>query len=289
MLSRGIVYMLASAAGFSAMSALVKLASTELPVGEIVLARALVTLGLSWWAVRQLPQPWGLHRGRLLLRGLLGFAGLTSYYLALSRLPLAEATTLHFTTPLLTAVLAWRLLGERVRWTTGVALVLGFAGVAVISQPAQLLAGRGLDLLGVSAAVTGALFSALAYVTVRSLAEHEAPQVIVFYFPLVATPLSLPWALANVSMPSPAQALLLIGIGVATQLGQVCLTKGLMLERAATATAVGYVQVAFAIGWGVLAFHEALRPNTLIGVLMIGLAVVTIGFANPPRTQQPPV
>ncbi|MEZ4363899.1 MAG: DMT family transporter [Kofleriaceae bacterium] len=284
MISRGVAFMIASAAAFSAMAVLVKLTSRALPVGEVVLARALVTLALSWWAVRALPRPWGQRRGRLALRGLLGFCGLTCYYVALSRLPLAEATTLHFMTPLLTAVFAWRLLGERVGWPTAAALALGLAGVVAISQPARLLTGAGLDPLGVAAALAGAALSALAYVTVRSLAASEPPAVIVFYFPLVAAPLSAPWALADFVWPSPGQALLLLGIGVTTQAGQVFLTRGLTLERAATATAVGYVQVAFAFAWGLLLFHEPLRHSTALGVVLIGAAVVTIALAAARRT-----
>jgi drug/metabolite transporter (DMT)-like permease len=285
MLSRGVLLMLASAAAFSVMAVLVKLAGRDLPVGELVLARALVTLALSAWAVRKRPQPWGQRRAQLLLRGVLGFLGLGCYYVALARLPLAEATTLHYTTPLLTAGLAWWLLGERVDLTTAAALALGLAGVAAISQPQQLLAGAGLDALGVVAALGSACFAALAYVTVRSLAKREHPDVIVFYFPLVATPLAVPWAAVDFVMPTAGQLLLLLGIGIATQVGQVFLTRGLMLERAGTATAVGYAQVVFALGWGLALFHERLRPTTLLGVLSIGVAVILIAIAAERRAR----
>jgi drug/metabolite transporter (DMT)-like permease len=283
MISRGVAFMLLSAAGFSAMSALVKLAGRGLPVGEVVLARALVTLLLSWLAVRRLEEPWGRQRGRLVLRGVLGFGGLTCYYLALSRLPIAEATTLYFTTPVLTSIFAWRMLGERVRWHTAAALALGFGGVIVISQPGRLLHGAGLDPVGVAAALTAAVFSALAYVTVRSMAQREHSEVIVFYFPLVATPLAVPWAATAFVIPSLAQAALLVGVGVATQIGQVFLTKSLVLERAAIVTTVGYAQVGFAMAWGLLFFHDGLRPSTAAGVLLIGLAVAIIGIGNQHR------
>lgn len=280
MISRGVAYMLASAGAFSAMSALVKLTCDGLPVGEIVLARGVVTLALSWLAVRKLAAPWGLDRRRLAQRGLLGFCGLTCYYIALSRLPLAEATTLHFTTPLLTAVLAWRLLGERLRWPGIVALLLGFAGVLTISQPAALLRASGLDGLGVSVALVGAGFSALAYVSVRRLTAREDPRVIVFYFPLIATPLALPWALWDFVVPDLSQLAALLGIGVTTQLGQLWLTRGLALERAGTATAVGYVQVAFAMSWGLLLFEEPLVTTTVAGVTMIGSSLLAIALSR---------
>lgn len=273
-LSRGVAYMIASAAAFSVMSALVNLSARRLPVGELVFSRGVITLILSYWSVRKLSHPWGHAPSGLVLRGVLGFFGLTCYYIALSRLPLAEATTLHFTTPMLTALLAWWMLGERLHWLTAAALGIGFAGVAIVSNPR----GSGLDPFGVAVALAGAMISALAYVQVRRLTAREDPRVIVFYFPLVATPLALPWAAWNAVMPTALEALALIGIGVSTQLGQVFLTRGLAAERAATATAVGYVQVAFAIGWGQLLFDQALPTTTVVGALVVGAAVLLLAF-----------
>src|SRR5690349_7971906 len=102
-----------SALGFSAMSMLVKVVSVRLPTGEIVLARAVMTLVISYAMVKRAGvAPWGNERGKLLFRGFLGFSALACYYIALAKLPLADATTLHFTQPLITSVLAWWLLGE---------------------------------------------------------------------------------------------------------------------------------------------------------------------------------
>ena len=96
--------MIAAALGFSAMSVLVKIASARLPTGELVLARALVTLVVSYAMLRQAGlAPWGNSRSKLILRGLLGFGGLSLYYLSLAYLPLADATVIHQTTPLWTA------------------------------------------------------------------------------------------------------------------------------------------------------------------------------------------
>src|SRR4051812_11944037 len=100
--------MAASAFGFSCMALLVKLASARLPTGEIVFARALITLVLSYVMVRRAGlSPWGNDRTALALRGVLGFGGLTGYYIALAHLPLADATTIQNATPVTTALLAW--------------------------------------------------------------------------------------------------------------------------------------------------------------------------------------
>ena len=80
---RGLVYMALCALGFSTMTMLVKVASTRLPTGEIVLVRAIVTLVISYvMVVRAGLSPWGTHRGKLALRGFLGFAGLAESHRA---------------------------------------------------------------------------------------------------------------------------------------------------------------------------------------------------------------
>jgi drug/metabolite transporter (DMT)-like permease len=286
--SRGVLYMATSALGFSLMSMLVKVASVRLPTGEIVLARAIVTLMLSYVLVMRADLPiWGTQRGKLVFRGLLGFGGLTGYYIAIARLPLADATTIQQTTPLVTAFLAYWLLGERVGITTFIAFACGITGVLVIVHPS----GNGLDPVGVAVAIAGSTCSAIAYVTVKQLSKTEHPLVIVFYFPLVATPLAVPWAIAEWVAPDAIDVLLLVGIGIATQIGQVFLTMGLAAERASRATSVGYLQVAFAIGWQFLVFDDPPTLATLGGAALIvaGTLVIaaTAGRRSPPATSPP--
>lgn len=280
MLSRGVAYMALSALGFSAMAVFVKLASAELPTGEIVLVRAAMTLVISYVMVKRAGlSPWGTRRGKLLLRGLLGFSALGCYYLALARLPLADATTLFYLQPLVTAILAWRLLGEPIGWATAFAIACGLAGVLFVVHPGV---GTVSDPLGFTVALGSALLSSVAYVIVRQLSsprprpdDHgtprsgEHPLVIVFYFPLVATPLAVPWAAMDFVPPSAKDWIWLVAIGCTTQLGQVFMTKGLAIERAGRATSVGYVQICFAIVWQLLIFGQAPALGTVTGAALI--------------------
>jgi drug/metabolite transporter (DMT)-like permease len=287
MQSRGVLYMALSALGFSVMSVLVKLVSTRLPTGEIVLARAVMTLAISFVMVKRAElSPWGNQRGRLLLRGLLGFVALGCYYLALARLPLADATTLHYTQPLVTSLLAWWILGEKVGWAAAFAIACGLGGVVLVVHPGVPL-DSGADPVGVAIALGSATFSSIAYVTVRQLAKTEHPLVIVFYFPLVATPLAIPWAAMNFVWPSATDWLLLIGIGVTTQLGQVFLTMGLMIEKAGRATSVGYLQICFAVVWQLAIFDQSPGLGTLLGAALIIAGTLAVS-ATAARVARPP-
>lgn len=271
-LSRGLLYMAASALGFSCMSLLVKLVSARLPTGEIVFSRAVVTLALSYAMVRRAGlSPWGNQVGPLLVRGVIGFGGLTSLYVALAHLPLADATTLQNVTPLTTALLAWWLLGERIGWSTAAAIVCGLGGVLLVVHPS----GTGFDAVGLIASACQVACASAAYVTVRKLSRSEHPLVIVFYFPLVATPLALPWMLSELVMPAPLDWLLLIGLGCATQVGQVFLTKALMITHAGRATTIGYLQVALAMVWQAVVFGEPPGLLTIAGAsLIVGSTLV---------------
>lgn len=282
-ISRGVLYMTASAFGFSAMGVLVKLASPRMPIGEIVFARAVITLGISLAMVRRAGlSPWAGPRMPLVFRGLLGFGGLAGYYIALDRLPLADATVLQNATPLLTGVLAWWLLDEPIGWSTAIAIACGIAGVALIVRPS----GDVLDPTGVLAALGGVSCSSVAYVTVRRLSRTVHPLVIVLYFPLIAAPLALPWMLVSFVVPGPADLLLLVALGAATQIGQVFLTMALAIESASRATSLNYMQVAFAILWQLAVFGEFPTAWTLAGAsLILGgtLLVARVRGAPAPR------
>lgn len=63
--------MVLSALSFSLMSVCVKQLEGAIPVAEVVLARSVVSLALSWWLLKHLGlNPWGERRRMLVLRGL---------------------------------------------------------------------------------------------------------------------------------------------------------------------------------------------------------------------------
>jgi drug/metabolite transporter (DMT)-like permease len=274
--------MVASALGFSLMAVCVKRVSGRIPVAEVMLARAGVSVLLSWWMVQRAGvNPWGNRRGLLVLRGGIGSVALFCVYAALARLPLAEATLLQYLYPTFTALLAWAFLGERIGARLIPAIALGWLGVLLMIRPP--VQPEGLPLSGVLFAVAGALLTALAYVSVRSLGASEHPLVIVLYFPLVAIPLSLPLVLLDPVLPTPAELAWLLGVGVFTQLGQIGLTHGLTQLPAARATAISYSQVVFAGVWGWWLFGEKIGPWTVLGALLIlGATLLSLQHESEP-------
>jgi drug/metabolite transporter (DMT)-like permease len=269
--SRGLQYAGFAALCFSFMSAFAKLAGERIPTQEIVLARGLVGTVLTFGILRRMGlSPWGTERKLLLLRGLFGYAALSCFLWAVVRLPLADTTVIHFTNPVFTALLAAVFLGERLRgWETILAL-MALGGVVVVARPSFLVGeSSALDPGVVGVALAGAILSAAAYVTARRLTRTHDPMVIVFAFAFVTLLGSVPATLPVFVWPHGWEWLLLLGVGVATQGGQVYVTKALKAEKAGRAMAVGYLQIVFAAAWGILIFGET--PDLWTGV---GAAVI---------------
>lgn len=287
LVSTGARYMLASALCFSLMGVMVKLAGERLPSQEIVLARSLVSLVLSYGLlVRAGVSPWGNRRGLLLLRGLFGFIGLSCFFESVARLPFAEAVVIQYTSPIWTALLAALLLREGLGRLVLVSSLASLAGVVAVMRPDALLSGTAeLEPLALVIAVCGAVFAAAAYVVVRRLGSAEHPLVVVFYFPLVAVPATLPAVVADFVMPTGIEFLLLLGIGVTTQIAQVYLTRGLALETAGKATAISYVQVVLAVIWGLVFFDEIPDEWTFVGaaLILLGTAALAVRRRRRPR------
>jgi drug/metabolite transporter (DMT)-like permease len=93
--------------------------------------------------------------------------------------------------------------------------------------------------------------------------------VVVLYLPLMSVPMSLPFIATNWHLPTWPEWLLLISIGIATQLAQTSMTKGLQVEKTGRATMVGYVQIIFAGAWGAILFGEAITAWTVVGALIV--------------------
>lgn len=286
--------LIACSLAFSLMTVCVKHLGGQLPVAEIVLVRSFISIAITLSMLRQAQvSPWGQRRRLLLLRGALGTTALLFFFEALARLPLAAATLIQYTYPTLTALSAWLMLGEPLRKRISIAVLLGWLGVTLVVQPqwianagADLTAVQDLSMVAVLIGLGGALLTALAYVSVRQLSRSEHPLVIVFYFPLVSVPATLPFLWHSAVWPSATQWLWLVGVGLFTQLGQVWLTEGLAALPAARATSINYVQVVFATIWGVLFFAEPVTSTVVLGATcVLGATLISLSARQPPPDQ----
>lgn len=276
----GARYMVVSALAFALMTTFVKLASIRgIPLLEIVAARCLVSLCISYLHVKRRGlSVWGNHRSLLLVRGFVGAFALICVYYVVTALPLAEATLLQYIHPVFTALLGLFLLKEAIHRSTIFCIVLSVTGLVILVEPGFLGAGDAtLPMFPVAVALMGAFGSSVAYVIVRRLSQTEDASVIIFYFPLVALPLSVIGLGGDFVVPDGMSLLILLAVGVFTQAGQMGLTYAMRHESAGKAAAYSYVQVVFAVILGWIVFSEVPSPWTWIGgILIVSGAVLNL-------------
>ena len=135
---RGILAVLAASTAFVGHDATVKLASAELPAGEIIVLRGIVAVAIfavGIWALGA-ARPVSLLLTPLMLVRLVSSAGATVFIVvALRYLPLATATTVLQATPLVVTAGAALIYGDLVGWRRWLAVLTGFAGVVLIVKP----------------------------------------------------------------------------------------------------------------------------------------------------------
>lgn len=281
--SSGIRFMVIGAFWFSVMSALVKLAGRNLPSMQIVFFRGVLTLGLSYFMVRRagISPILGTHRRQLVQRGVLGAAALACFLFSLTHLPLGEATLIQYLNPIFAILVASLFYGERAGRGELWALAGSVVGVLLVTRPGFLFGGAASEIPPHYAliALLGAAFSGSAYATIRQM-PAERPEVVVFYLPLMSIPMSLPFVLTSWIWPTALDWLLIIGIGVATQLAQTAMTRGLQIEKTARATMTGYTQIVFAGLWGALFFGEHPSVWTVLGAVIILASTLVMAVAH---------
>ncbi|CAM3972392.1 DMT family transporter [Vibrio neonatus] len=274
----GVRFMLLSAVGFAFMSACVKYISNYgIPVFEIVAARALVSLIISYADVKRKGiSAWGNNKQLLLLRGVVGTSALMCVYYAVTTLPLAEATILQYVHPVSTALLGVLFLKERIQKSTMICIGFCLLGLLVMVQPSLAEGTSEVPLFSIGIALCGAFGSSIAYIIVRKLSQTEDSSVIIMYFPLVALPVSIVLIWNHFVWPSVFMTILLILVGIFTQIGQYGLTKAMQTQEAGKASAYSYVQIVFSALLGVWIFNEIPSIWTYLG----GGLIVTGALIN---------
>lgn len=135
---RGILAMLVAMSLFMTSDICLKLASSSMPVGQILFLRGLVSIPLLLtvaWATGNLGGLVDVRRRLVLTRAVLEVGVAATFISALSLLPIAEVTALGQATPLMLTLLVVALGLERVDSRRWAAVLVGLVGVLLVIQP----------------------------------------------------------------------------------------------------------------------------------------------------------
>lgn len=216
-------------------------------------------------------------------RALVGLTGMIGGFVAVSHLPLTEATALSFSAPLFMAALSVPLLKETVgphRWA---AVAVGFVGVLIMIRPDP----ANLANVGVIFAMIGAVGSALAMITIRQISVTEPGPRIVFYFTVagaVAGLASLPFGWV---MPDAGTFALLALMGLLGGVGQLLLTEAIRVAPVAVVAPFDYTQLIWASLFAFLVWGELPRALTLVGAGVVAASGLYILYRETIRRGEP--
>ena len=269
----GVLLMVLASSLFSTMFAMVKALGPDFPFVEGVFFRALFGLPMALALIsRAGVGAWPTRPPLMLVRGLLGLGGMSAYFFATQRGQLAEVWFISRVQPVLVALLAPALLGERASASIAGVLGVSLAGVALVVRP-------GFDLLNISAltALLAAAFSASAHICVRRLNATEPPQRIVLWFTIIVLAGSGVVGASTFVMPTVRELLLLLGIAAAATAGQLTMTTAYARDTAPAVAASSYSGVVFALLYGWLFWGELPGAWSLAGgVVIIGAGLYLV-------------
>lgn len=211
-----------------------------------------------------------------MLRGLAVGIGAACFFLALNFMPLAEATAISFTSPMFAALLAWPLLGERMRMRTAVATTVAFSGAILILKPNLAVAG----VVAVLPMVT-ALTTATMIIGNRKTAGSGSALAMQAYMVMFALPVLAAMVIAgdlsgmpalDVTVPDWTIVARCLVLTLTATLGHYLIFAATVRAGAALVAPMIYVQliVAMAIGWAI--FGEAPDATGLTGAAIIVLS-----------------
>jgi drug/metabolite transporter (DMT)-like permease len=253
---------------FTVMNAFAKLLSANHAVVEIAFYRNLIASLPFLFLV------FGLGRREILLvhsqpvllgvRAALGATSLVATFFAFSLMPMADATTILFSSSLFVPLLGVIFLKEHVgpyRWT---AVFLGFAGVLIMLQPSG-----GMYALGMTVAISAAFIQAILQIVLRYLGRFESPETISFYFFIIGTLLTaLPLPFVAVR-PTMDEIPLLLGVGLSGAAAQWLLSTAFRNSPAAIVTVFNYSGIVWATLFGWMIWNEWPLPRVLAGASIV--------------------
>lgn len=200
---------------------------------------------------------------------LIGATG--SMFMAVKFLPLAETYAISFTSPLLVALAAALLLGERVGWQRWSAIALGFLGVVLVIRP-------GSSLFGWAAVypLMMAAFWAAYQIMTRMIGRSEHPVTTLFYTSMVGSVIAS-FAVGFFWQAPDLEAWLGMAVmGVIGFLGQLALIRAYALAEASRLSPFVYTQIVWATLIGFAVFGDLPDAMTVLGAGIVIASSLTL-------------
>lgn len=275
----GILCMCLAGLLFPVMSGLAKLLGQDYSSLQVSWARAFVHLVFlvavflpgSGPEVLRSRRP-GLQLARA---AMLTTSNLANFY-ALTLMPLADAAAIQLAAPLIVALLAWPVLGERTSAGRAAAVGLGFVGVLVVLRPGQGVFQPAALLVLISATAYAAY-----QILTRLVAPHDRPATSALWCPLVGAfglMLTLPFVWRTPS--SLGDLLMFAGCGAFGAVGHYFVARAMQFAPANVVSPFQYFQLLGSVAVGWLLFRHLPDAATGIGAAVIVASGLMLGWSQ---------
>ena len=269
----GFLYMFLSICAFSLMDIIVKW-SVDYPIGQVLFFRGFFGIIFYLFVIpkNRLHNFYQTKRAGLhFLRCLSGLIALVAIFIALRKLPLATVVSISFAAPIFTTILSIFLLSEKVGIYRWLAVIVGFVGILIITEP-------GISELNIYYFFPIIFCLGLSYVaiSIRQLSTTEPVWLISFYFSLSITLLSFLTIPQGWVMPSFDHLVILSFIGIFGGVANLWLSQSYKYSEVSLVTPLKYLSLVFAIIFGYFIWGEIPTLKTLFGALLVIISTLII-------------
>jgi drug/metabolite transporter (DMT)-like permease len=263
----GILYMLGATIVFTISSAVSKWLVARYPIGEVLFTRSLVALTTCALVILPYAGLAVFRTGRLrhhMLRSISQGFSQTFLLIAFSLMPLAGAIAINFSAPLFATLISALLLKEAVGPVRWAALLVGFCGVLIVTNP-----GAGTFQIGALFALANAVLYGSVTAAVRGMTATESTETLTLYQLALLTTfftllLPLGW-----NSPTPVDAVWMVFNGVANAVGQYWWTRALHLAPASAISPFYYLSLVWASILGFAIWGEIPTVSLVVGSAVV--------------------
>ena len=269
----GFLYMFLSIIGFSLMDVIVKW-SVDYPIGQILFFRGFFGIIFYFFIIPRdrlhnfykTKRP-GLHS----LRCIAGLIAIVAIFIALRKLPLATVVSISFAAPNFTTIFSIFLLSERVGVYRWLAVLVGFIGILIITEP-------GISELNIYYIFPIIFCLGLSYVaiTLRQLSSTEPVWLISLFFSIAITLMSFLTIPFGWVMPSLNHFIILSFIGIFGGVSNLWLSQSYKYSEVSLVTPLKYLTLVFAIIFGYFIWDEIPTIKTLVGAFLVIISTLII-------------
>lgn len=200
-----------------------------------------------------------------LTRDAFGFVSYLLFVISLNYIPLANAVLLNNSSPLWIPWVVWIWFKKKVPLYLWGSIFLGFIGIVLMLKPSF----QSIDVPSILALISGMLIG-VSLVAIRRLSQTEPMSRVLFYYFLLGSVISFPFALSELPEAFSKPVLYyLVGAAFLFYLVQIFITKGLKHGKASTLSPLAYTVVLFSAIFDRIFWQITPDFWSLIGMVLV--------------------